>query len=380
MYSGFKVIDGDGHMYEPADLWDKYVEKEFYDKRPIIDKVIERSLLTYKTTDSSQGDQFAGALRAKTLTQDIPIRFTNGYNKWWSVESRIEDMDRVGWDLQVCLPTNGQIAMTVSFTDAQLGAALARAYNNWAYDFCANHPDRLKFVSIVPGGSIEEFVREARRSVQELGAVSLQMPQPVPGTWWHQAEYDPLWEAASDLDFPLSLHGGGPGAPHSAERYNKLDGAFRALTQAIGFPFENMISIGHFMYSGILDRFPKMRISILEGNAGWVPFWLNRLEKCCEGRQAVFLDEKPLQATPQEYFQRQCFVAADADEPSIDFVINYIGDENIIFNTDYPHPDAPAPEEPVPNMLKQPISDQSKKRILWDNSVSLYGPRLLTKS
>jgi len=141
-----------------------------------------------------------------------------------------------------------------------------------------------------------------------------------------------------------------------------------------------MISIGHFMYSGILDRFPKMRISILEGNAGWVPFWLNRLEKCCEGRQAVFFDEKPLQATPQEYFQRQCFVAADADEPSIDFVINYIGDANIIFNTDYPHPDAPAPEEPVPNMLKQPISDQSKKRILWDNSVSLYGPRLLTKS
>ena len=104
-----------------------------------------------------------------------------------------------------------------------------------------------------------------------------------------------------------------------------------------------------------------MRISILEGNAGWVPFWLNRLEKCCEGRQSVFFDEKQLQATPQEYFARQCYVAADADEPSIGFVINYVGDDNIIFNTDYPHPDAPAPEEPVPNMLEQPISEESKR-------------------
>ena len=378
MYKGFKVIDGDGHMYEPVDMWDRYVEPEFHADRPIIDRVWERALLTYKASEHIPGDQFAGALRAKTLTQDIPVRFTHGYNNWWSVESRIEDMDRVGWDLQVCLATNAQVAMTVSFTNAPLGAALSRAYNNWAYEFCATNPDRLKFVAIVPGGNIDEFVKESRRAVGELGAVSLQMPKPVNGTWWHQPEYDPLWEAAEELDFPLSLHGGGPGGPQSSDRYSQLDGAFRALSQAIGFPFENMISIGHFMYGGILDRFPKMRISILEGNAGWVPFWLNRLEKCCEGRQSVFFDETPLKATPQEYFARQCYVAADADEPSIGFVINYVGDDNIIFNTDYPHPDAPAPEEPVPNMLEQPISEESKRKILWDNSVGLYGSRLLS--
>ena len=75
MYKGYKVIDGDGHMYEPVDMWDKYVEKEYYDQRPIIDQVHERALLTYKTTDLIPGNQFAGALRAKTLTQDIPTRF-----------------------------------------------------------------------------------------------------------------------------------------------------------------------------------------------------------------------------------------------------------------------------------------------------------------
>lgn len=156
-----------------------------------------------------------------------------------------------------------------------------------------------------------------------------------------------------------------------------MGGAFIALHQAIGFPFENMINLGHFMYSGLLDRFPKLRLLILEANSGWVPFWLNRLEKYCEGRQAVFFDEHPLNLSPQEYFLRQCAVAADADEPSIKYVVDYLGDDNIVFNTDYPHPDAPATSEPLKNMMEQPLSDETKRKILWDNSVKIYGERLI---
>ncbi|MCZ6866086.1 MAG: amidohydrolase family protein, partial [Chloroflexi bacterium] len=130
-------------------------------------------------------------------------------------------------------------------------------------------------------------------------------------------------------------------------------------------------------YSGILDRFPNLRLLILEANSGWVPFWLNRLEKYCEGRQSVFFDDHPLKHSPQEYFLRQCAVAADADEPSIKYVVDYIGDDNIVFNTDYPHPDAPATSEPLANMMEQPLSDESKRKILWDNSVKIYGERLI---
>ena len=132
------------------------------------------------------------------------------------------------------------------------------------------------------------------------------------------------------------------------------------------------------MYSGILDRFPDLKLLILEANSGWVPFWLNRLEKYCEGRQSVFFDEHPLNLAPQEYFLRQCAVAADADEPSIKYVVDYIGDDNIVFNTDYPHPDAPATNEPLANMMEQPLSEESKRKILWDNSVKIYGERLIS--
>ena len=58
-------------------------------------------------------------------------------------------------------------------------------------------------------------------------------------------------------------------------------------------------------------------------------------------------------------------------------MVDYIGNDNIVFNTDYPHADAPAPHEPVQDMMAQPISDESKEKIMWDNSVKIYGERLV---
>ena len=223
------------------------------------------------------------------------------------------------------------------------------------------------------------MLAETRRAVQRLGAVSIFLPSAIPDKMWHHPDYNPVWQVAEELEVPLAVHGdsSASGGPLANARYAGLDGAFIALSETIGFPFENMINLGHFMYSGILDRFPRLKLLILEANSGWVPFWLNRLEKYCEGRQSVFFDEHPLKLMPQEYFTRQCAVAADADEPSIKYVIDYIGDDNIVFNTDYPHPDAPATSEPLTNMMEQPLSDESKRKILWDNSIKIYGERLV---
>ena len=215
--------------------------------------------------------------------------------------------------------------------------------------------------------------------MERLGALSIVLATAAPGKWWHYPEYDQLWQTAVELDFPLSLHGNGTqsGEPAANARYDNMAGAFEGLHHAMNFPIENMISFGHFIFSGILDRFPTLKLSILEGNCGWLPFWLNRLETCCEGRQANTFDAQPLKESPQEYFKRQCYIACDADEPSIKFTIEYIGDDNIVFNTDYPHADAPDPWEPVAQMVAQPISEESKRKIFWDNSVGLYGKRLL---
>ena len=148
----------------------------------------------------------------------------------------------------------------------------------------------------------------------------------------------------------------------------------------MGFPFENMTSLAHFIYSGLLDRYPQLRLLLLESKAGWVPFWLDRLEEYGHGRKAVFFDSQRPQLTSQEYFLRQCAVAADADEPSVKYVVDYLGDDSIVFNTDYPHPDALGAAEPLKRMMAQPIPDDSKRKILWDNSVKAYGKRVVEGS
>jgi Amidohydrolase len=80
---------------------------------------------------------------------------------------------------------------------------------------------------------------------------------------------------------------------------------------------------------------------------------------------------------PSEYVLRQCVISADPDEPGLDTVIDFIGDDNLVWNTDYPHPDAPDPNQILPWFSAHPISQDSKRKILWDNAVRLYGSRLL---
>jgi predicted TIM-barrel fold metal-dependent hydrolase len=232
-------------------------------------------------------------------------------------------------------------------------------------------------VANIPSLDIEGIVAEARRCVEQLGAITVMMPRPNEGEFWDNPKYDTLWNLAVELDFPISFHGVSSGGPHTASRYAGIPGSIIALEHAIGFPFENMISMGHLIYTGILDRHPTLRVSFLEGSAGWLPFWLGRLDDHLSGRQAVFFDNEHQGMLPSEYFYRQMFVACDGDERGLDGAIRAMGDDNIVWNTDYPHSDAPDPDKALPQLLEQPIPKESKQKILWDNAVKLYGSRIL---
>ena len=83
-----------------------------------------------------------------------------------------------------------------------------------------------------------------------------------------------------------------------------------------------------------------------------------------------------LTMTPTEYFKRNIWVACDGDEVGLAAVLDLIGDDNFVWNTDYPHSDAPDPDKALPELLEQPISEESKRKILWDNPVRLFGERI----
>ena len=379
MINGFKVIDADAHMQEPIDLWDKYVEKPYHHRRPKVEAMEHRIYFKYAESELFPKTGLPTGVwkkRPQKMFERMPEKYGQAYDNYWSAESRLEDMEKYGWDKMVCIPGIGAAPLGQQGRDPDLMWALARAYHNWAYDFCSADPTKLKLVANLPTYDIERTVTETRRAVEDLGAVTVMMPKPLPGKFWHEPEYDPFWALIEELDVPLSFHGVGSCAPHAGSRYAGQVGALFALQHAIGFPMENMISLGHLIYTGILDKHPDLRCSFLEGNAGWVPFWLGRLDDHAVGRQSVFWDDNNLTMTPTDYFKRNIWVACDGDEVGLGAVLDHIGDDNFVWNTDYPHSDAPDPDKALPELLEQPISEESKRKILWDNPVRLFGERI----
>ena len=98
------------------------------------------------------------------------------------------------------------------------------------------------------------------------------------------------------------------------------------------------------IYGGVLERYPGLRVAFLEAGCGWLPFWLERMDDHYEkGLERDFGAANVLTMPPSDYFRRQCFVSADADEAMLEHVIAVLGDDRIVFSTDYPHPDSKYP-------------------------------------
>ena len=185
-------------------------------------------------------------------------------------------------------------------------------------------------------------------------------------------EYDVLWRALAEQGFAAAFHGGGS----QQNLFSDYHGEMYAVGHAISFPVDCMLAIGDLIFGETLERFPAMRCGFYEANAGWVPFWLARMDDHAVGRQGRFTQGRTLRLKPSEYFQRQCYVACDVDEGTLSYTIEYMNGDSILFNTDYPHPDAPFPGA-VDQFLSSPLSEEHKSKILWDNSVALYGERVL---
>ena len=208
MWKSFKVIDADAHMHEPKDMWDRYVEAKYKDRVPKV-AYMDGTFMVYEPDGKIIPREQIESRPPQTAWNALEEKYGEAYHKWWSPEIRLKDMDRHGWDIQVLLPTgsNGNFGPRSALKDSEIGAALCRAYNNWAYDYCSAAPKRLKFIAVIISTDIDEMLAEGRRAVEKLGAVSLRNILLPKSRWLHEPEYDALWALASDLDVPIAVHG-----------------------------------------------------------------------------------------------------------------------------------------------------------------------------
>src|SRR5436309_9365506 len=126
MWNDYKVIDADAHHHEPKDMWANYMDKTVYQRMP---KVVgmRRNFYVY---EPGAGEEWGGGgTIPASHDKYMADKYGEAYDKWWSPEIRLSDMDKYGWDIQVILSTNANRIMDVSNHDPEMGLAMARAYH-----------------------------------------------------------------------------------------------------------------------------------------------------------------------------------------------------------------------------------------------------------
>jgi predicted TIM-barrel fold metal-dependent hydrolase len=374
--NGFKVFDSDMHIMEPPDLWERYIAPEFRALAPrgrTSENVRDLGLIF--PDGEPNGRRTAGTPhRGRNYARNQEV-YRDHARRGWTAEVQLEAMDVEGIDVAVLFPTRGLSVLTHPDRDRRFAATLARAYNDWLYDFCQLNPKRLLGAGMISVYDVNDAVEETQRVVEELGfrAVFLRS-NIVTGKAWHDPYYEPLWAALEELRIPLGFHEAtGSRSRQSGEQFEPNFGLRRVFAQ----PFEQMLGLGSFLGGGVLARHPKLRVSFLEANCSWVPWLLWRLDEGFEREGDIFMPD--LSMVPSEYFKRQCFVSVEPDEGPARHTIEELGCDQLVFSTDYPHGDSKYPHA-VESFLRLPLADADKRKILWDNCSRFYGTEIKRES
>jgi predicted TIM-barrel fold metal-dependent hydrolase len=378
--NGFKILDSDMHVFEPHDLYLKYMDPKWGDRIPRGEPRKRHGQVKFKFGDGrplrvSGLQALASVLPEFEKAEGSPgedkvaSRYEKALKRNYDPVSQVEAMDAEGLDVAVLFrtfPLHCDDSLEPEYANA-----LCRAWNHWMSDFCKENPQRLKPSALITLHDVDLAVDETRRAVKELGAVGLSLvPEPVNGRHIHDRYFDPLWAEAERLGVAICFH---PAAdPNQQQVARSMDGHPNAgvLVNVYRNPVELMLATGKFCAGGVLERFPNLRVAFLEGNCGWLPWLLYRLDERWKLRRD-FANE-PISQKPSDYFLRQCFISVDVDEDLVADVVRRIGDDNIVISTDYPHSDSQWPNAIGSFMAIKEITDSSRRKILWNNCARLY--------
>lgn len=372
-------VDVDGHILEPANLWLDYIEPRYADRAMRVDT--DLAGLECWSVDGKPIPFFSSgtASDAASIGKDQKWRrekiFDSHEVSWedglemnppaWQPDRRVAMMDEEEIDGSFLFPTLG---LTLSrIKDKALSAAHCRAYNNWIRDFCAQGGGRLFPALTLPWGDVQMAVGELKRT-SEFGARAVQAPNTPPKDMsYGRLRWDPLWAEMVYQGLPVSLHVGNAGTTSGSILYPEF--TLPSWWDLVTGPIDSMLSLVSFFQGGVFDRFPKLKIVVLESGAAWLPWLLIRMD---EMRDVMgFTAESKRQAT--EYFSTQCWVSVDPGDELGQFAIEQLGANRVLWAYDYPHSDGG--KEPVRNLRKllQGFTPRERRLVSGENAVELYG-------
>jgi predicted TIM-barrel fold metal-dependent hydrolase len=368
MTSTARLISADSHVVEPPDLWTQRIESRFRERAPRV----------VKEAGGFKGDLFvceglppipvASVAVAGVDESEYPEKMFAGYahvpRGAFDPLARLADQDRDGVAAEV-LYTSVGMAM-YGLADGELRAAIFRAYNDWLADFCSAAPQRYAGIALIPmddvGVAIAEIGRVARLGLRG-GMIWGEPPDERP---YDSLDWDPLWAAAQDASFPLSLHiltgRGGTGV-----KWGSIMRGYGTLHHGIERSLIGLI------FGGVFQRFPRLRIVSAENDIGWMPHFLQRIDHAYEKYRSLEPGGRYIPEPPSHYFRRNVFATFQHDPVGVRERAE-VGVGNLMWASDFPHSDStwPRSREFVARDFAG-VPEDELRRMVCDNAAQLYG-------
>jgi predicted TIM-barrel fold metal-dependent hydrolase len=284
----------------------------------------------------------------------------------YDAKARLDDMDLEGIDVAVLFPPGS--GEEFALHDPAFSIALCRALNDGRAEYASFAPDRLKVLAKVPMIDPEAAAAELERCVRDYGFVGMVTAQHVLDRNLDHPSFDVVWERAKRLDVAVCVHGGGqaPGqVPFVIERLDSI-----LTVHAFTHPVGAMLALTSFTVGGVLARHPGLRVGFMEAGAGWLPFWLERLDEHWEHvpDQAPLIDR-----APSTYFHESCFIGCEPEERMLPYVMSEVASDAVCYASDYCHWDCAFPDTVRIIHDRTDLDDEQKAKVLGRNAGRLYG-------
>lgn len=387
------VIDCDSHVTEPPDLWTSRLGDRWGELTPHV--VFDEKHQFYRWY--AGGKRLAGvAASAQAGWSEYPPRYPPTLEEAdpgsWDPKVRLERLDEYGIYAQVLYPNIlGFSLYAILETDNdEFKLACVRAYNDFLTEFASADPERLLPISCLPFWDVEASVAEMQRCYEmgHRGALfanafeRIGLP-PITDTHW-----DPIYATAQELDFSINFHIGFTEVVTENEVraiVTRSSPAWERVVNGSMFLMSNAKAIATVVTSDLCDRFPELRFVSVESGAGWLPFLAEALD--WNWRALGAEHEYPGRLLPSEYMRRQVYGSFWFEEASARSALDVFGN-NLMFETDYPHPVSlsPGPASPSANprdVIERAFTGVSRSttwEVLHGTAAKLYKVRVPQES
>jgi predicted TIM-barrel fold metal-dependent hydrolase len=340
------AVDADGHILEPSDLWERYLEPRYRDRalrvvkdengldELIIDqKRSQMSRRGFPSTLAAMGRRDLAAMAkdpAVTYANHAPAAATDP-------AARLELLDAEHIDAAVIYTTTG-LLWEAELDDAELSQAYTRAYNRWICEWCSGSGGRLVPTAHLSLGDPQAAARELERAVGEGAKGGFVAPFTHTAKPLGHPDHDPVFAAAQDLDVPFAIH---PTFEPQWTKGTRMGGWEHVRQLRLTASVQASDGVRHqfstlFDY-GVFDRFPRLKVLVLESGAGWIGYWLDRMDAVFS--HTAIGERVPLQHPPSHYFTERCWISCDPDERTIPALAERFGADRFLWASDFPHAD-----------------------------------------